>query len=92
MPHEPPHELRPEDWNTILWSIMAITCMCLVGIYVLSKFRGVKGEADKTASESLTKFREMHSRGELSDEEYRTIKAKLTEELRRGLKDSEEPG
>lgn len=49
---------------------------------------------DSTAHDSedpgelLTKFRELHSRGTLSDAEYRTIKTKLASQIAGGLKDS----
>ena len=36
----------------------------------------------------LTKFRDLHSRGTLSDGEYRTIKAKLATQIQAGLDDS----
>lgn len=44
------------------------------------------------ASDLLTDFREMHSKGVLDDAEYRTIKAKLTEQIQQELKDSDETG
>ena len=40
----------------------------------------------------LTKFRDLHSKGELSDEEFRTIKTKLADQLRAELKDTDETG
>jgi len=41
-------------------------------------------------SELLTNFREMHSKGELTDEEFRTIKAKLSIKLKEELRDSDD--
>jgi 5-bromo-4-chloroindolyl phosphate hydrolysis protein len=43
------------------------------------------GEDGPTPLELLTKFREVHARGGLSDEEYRTIKGKLAAEVNAGL-------
>lgn len=43
-------------------------------------------------SELLTKFRELHSRGTLSDEEYRTIKTKLASEMQSRLPDTPSAG
>src|SRR5690606_13404367 len=60
--------------------------------------RLLKSLHDKSAhdtddpSELLTKFRELHSRGTLSDEEYRTIKTKLASELQSRLPDAPSTG
>ena len=42
-------------------------------------------------SEWMTKFEELHGQGELTDEEYRTIKAMLAERLQQELNGTEEP-
>ncbi len=42
---------------------------------------GRTGDSREEASEMLTKFRELHTRGGLSDAEYRTIKTKLAPDL-----------
>lgn len=89
MPAEP---LRPEDYATMAWALGAIAAMTAIGALVLSRFRDAAEKGRIEASDTLSKFREMHSQGQLSDEEFRTIKAKLAAELRRELKDSEEPG
>ena len=41
------------------------------------------------ASELLTKFRELHVRGSLSDDEYRTIKTKLATQFEAELNDND---
>ncbi len=48
------------------------------------------GEVDDTreANDSLAKFRELHARGGLSDEEYRTIKTQLASRLEQELGNS----
>ena len=60
------------------------------GVYVIGRVRAGINRKEPPASEWLTKFKDLHSRGELSDEEYRTIKAMLAERLQHQLKDSEE--
>lgn len=40
----------------------------------------------------LTKFRDLHSRGTLGDDEYRTIKAKLATEIHANLDDTPRDG
>jgi hypothetical protein len=67
--------------------IFALSALAVLG---LRRWRGGSFEAQPTASELLTKFREMHGRGSLSDDEYRTIKTKLARSIDAELKDNEE--
>ena len=53
-----------------------------VGFYLVGKFRGAYRQTDVVDTNLLSNFRELHSRGELSDEEYRTIKAQLATKIR----------
>jgi uncharacterized membrane protein len=64
--------------------------LTVLAFYFLGKWRGGAEEEQPTASEMLTKFRELHARGTLSDEEFRTIKAKLATQLERELSNSDE--
>ena len=48
-----------------------------LGAALVRRFRGRAEEDRKPVSDLLTKFREMESRGHLSDAEYRTIKTVL---------------
>jgi hypothetical protein len=40
----------------------------------------------------MTTFRDLHDQGGLSDEEYRTIKSKLTEQMQAELRETKETG
>jgi uncharacterized membrane protein len=74
-----------------LVALLAVTAMLIAGgFYVIGKVRPRVDRTDPPASEWLSKFKELHAQGELSDEEYRTIKAMLAERLQHQLKDSEE--
>lgn len=69
--------------------LVAMTAALIaVGVYVILKVRGGGPEELPSASSLLTNFRELHSEGDLSDEEYRTIKAVLSEQLQEELKDN----
>jgi uncharacterized membrane protein len=61
------------------------------GVYVIGRVRAGINRKEPPASEWMTKFKDLHSRGELSDEEYRTIKAMLTDHLRQELKSTDKP-
>jgi len=74
----------------------ALALMLLVSYYIVQKFRDRDGDDRQTASELMTKFREMNREGDISDEEFRTIKTVLREplesEVRPEVKDSSDEG
>lgn len=49
--------------------------------WLVKRLRDVEADDTPTASDLLSNFRELHARGGLSDEEYRTIKTKLAAQL-----------
>lgn len=57
-----------------------------LGGYLIGKIRRSYSPSGPSASDLLTDFREMHSQGELSDEEFRTIKSKLSGQLAQEVK------
>jgi uncharacterized membrane protein len=80
-----------EAEELVLW-IAGLAVLLAVVIYVIDKLRATPVQHEPTASQLLSKFRESHSRGELSDEEFRTIKTTLEARLREELKDDGEKG
>lgn len=60
-----------------------------VAVAIVRKWRGSTNDAQPTPDELLTKFRELHLQGGLSDDEYRTIKTKLARRLDAELNNSE---
>lgn len=69
-------------FQAVLWSAV-LAILLVVGAYLISKVRAMRSSEPPVASEMLTSFRELHSRGQLSDEEFRSIKGMLTERLQR---------
>ena len=75
----------------IVW--IAILAIVLgVGARLAAKFRAEPIQQEPGAGQMLTKFREMHSRGVLSDAEFRTIKTTLAQQYQEELKDNGETG
>ena len=72
--------------------VTALAVLVAVGAYVLGKIRPKPIQKERQASQWLLKCRELHSRGELSDEEYRTIKTNLASQPQDGLRDNGEEG
>ncbi len=75
--------LEPLTQSAILFAVMLGTIA--IGIQVLRKYRDREAQDGEEASEMMTKFRELHAEGGLSDEEFRTIKTKLAEEMKTQL-------
>jgi uncharacterized membrane protein len=71
-------------WFAVILSLVALA---IVG---LRRWRGDAADDQAGASELLTKFRELHARGGLSDDEYRTIKTKLATQLNSKLNSNDE--
>jgi hypothetical protein len=62
-------------WFAVIFALLALA------VLALRRWRGGSADDRPDASELLTKFRELHLRGGLSDDEYRTIKTKLATQI-----------
>jgi len=76
----------------VLLLVAALVALLAVGVYVARRFRGDTGDDRFEANHMLTKFRELHAEGELSSEEFRTIRTTLARQLRDELRDDDETG
>ena len=67
-----------------------LIALVIAGAIVVQRFRG--GAADKAldANELFANFEEMHSRGDITDADYRKIKAVLGAKLHGELKDDKD--
>jgi hypothetical protein len=81
--------LQPE--GIVVW-LAVLAAMIAVAAYFILKFRAKTLQNEPPASELLSKFRDLHSQGELTDEEFRTIKTTLSAQLQRELNDSGKTG
>jgi uncharacterized membrane protein len=68
--------LRDPIAQAVLWTALC-ALLVTVAIYVLGKIRETPAQQEPEVHEMISKFRELHSRGELSDAEFRTIKTNL---------------
>ena len=78
-----------EAQAVILLAVLLV--LSVMAWYIVARFRD-RTSQDTTASDLLTKFREMHHRGDLDQAEYRTIKGVLTEKITDELNDGGETG
>jgi len=73
-------------------SIALLAVFIATALYVLGLIRDKAAQQEPTASELLSKFRESHSEGGLSDEEFRTIRTTLAARIQEEVKDNGETG
>jgi hypothetical protein len=82
------------QWDTwpvqlVVWgSILAL--MLAISFFVLRKLRGSAVGDDDTPLELLTNFREMKLQGDISDKEFRTIKALLNDKQAPTIKQTQD--
>jgi uncharacterized membrane protein len=75
----------------VIWVALGAVLIA-VAVYVVGKFRPESAQSEPDANDLIANFRELHSQGELSDAEFRTIKTTLAGRLQEELKDSDETG
>jgi uncharacterized membrane protein len=69
-----------EIWWLVLWAAI-LAVLVTVAVYVIGKIRPKSAQKELPANEWLAKCRDLHSKGVLSDEEFRTIKTQLVQQL-----------
>jgi uncharacterized membrane protein len=75
----------------VLWLAVGAVLIA-VAWYVLGKIRPNPAQQELVSNELMSKFRELHSRGVLSDTEFRTIKTTLAARLQEEIRDNGETG
>jgi uncharacterized membrane protein len=70
----------------------AIFALTAVGLAMVRRFRGRTNQDAHDANEIMTNFRRVYEQGGLSDEEFRTIKAKLATEMKGDSTDAKNAG
>jgi len=71
-------------------SLGVLAFLTAVAAYVIVKVRDRGKKEDLTGIELLSRFRDVHSQGGLSDAEFRTIKTRLADRLLDEVNDKEE--
>jgi preprotein translocase subunit SecG len=72
--------------------LAAIFALTAIVIAVARRYRGRAAEDNLDRHQMMSNFRDLYDRGGLSDEEFRTIKAKLASELKAELRDNSGSG
>ena len=75
----------------VIW-LAVFSALVAIAAYIIMRLRTEPVQQEPVASELLSKFRDLHGQGDLSEEEFRTIKTTLAEQLQEELKDNEGKG
>jgi hypothetical protein len=70
----------------------AIAAITGLGALIVARFRGGMKEDRHPTSELLTKFRDLHDGGKISDTEFRNIKTLLSDQHRDELNSNKQQG
>jgi hypothetical protein len=84
LPHRSPSLLDPQ----LLWATCALIATLLLGALIfawLDRWRKRAGRDVLTPTDQLTDFRSSYERGELSQEEYQRIRARLAPKIKRQI-------
>ena len=76
--------LTTPSGKAVIW-VTVFLIISVIGWFVVLRFRDISGDDNPTASELLTNFRELHQEGDISEQEYRTIKTALRPDIEREL-------
>jgi hypothetical protein len=76
--------LRSTPAQATIWGTVLIM-LCLIGVYVVKRFRDRGDSAGPSPSDLLSEFRQMREGGEITTEEFRHIKGVLGTRLQQNL-------
>jgi uncharacterized membrane protein len=62
-------------------AVLILCVLIALAFYLLSSFRDYTAQDTESTREALIKLQEMHRRGDISDEEFRTMKARTQQQL-----------
>jgi hypothetical protein len=74
----------------LILSLAALAVVVAVAGYLVGKIRPRQVQQEPIASYWLTKYRDLHDKGVLSDAEFQTIKSVLAKQFQQELKSREE--
>lgn len=75
----------------VVWGAVGAALLA-AGIYVVSKVREGFRDDSSLTSRLINDFRELHAQGELSDQEFRTIKTMLAARMQQEVKGKGDAG
>ncbi len=78
------------SYLSLLFWLAVLLLLVLAGIIIIGRIRAKAIQQEPLGLEIMAKFREAHSRGDLDDEEFRTIKSTVTRRFQTEVSDDGE--
>ncbi|QDU31479.1 hypothetical protein ETAA8_66370 [Anatilimnocola aggregata] len=85
-------QLTPETITNLIYGLAGLVGLVVIAVVVLGKLRGNAQQSEDTASQLLSNLQDLRQEGDISDAEYRTIKAVLGAKLQQRVKDDQNKG
>ncbi len=82
----------PDTFAQLALGVGILIALVIVGAIIVQRFRGGAADTALDANELFANFEEMHSRGDITDADYRKIKSVLGAKLHSALKDDKDKG
>lgn len=58
------------------FALLMLCVLLVIGVYLVSIFRDYAADDREEAPQGIANFEEMHAKGDISDEEFRTIQSR----------------
>ena len=84
------NQASADTLGQLIVGLGVLLVLLIIAGLVVQRFRGGKVGKGRTASDLLSNFEEMRSRGDIDDADYRKIKSVLGAELHSELKDGKQ--
>jgi uncharacterized membrane protein len=85
-------QLSAETLSQIMLAVGMLMGLVILGVLIVQRFRGGMTDRGFSSGELMANFQEMRGRGDISDTDYRKIKAVLGDKLQGELNDGKDKG
>ena len=85
-------QISAETFTALVVGVVGLLGLLTVAWVVLEKLRGNTQQNEDSAGELLSNLQDLRQEGDISDAEYRTIKAVLGAKLQQRVKDDQDKG
>ena len=80
-------QLSPELFTQMIYALAGLGALGTIGLILVAKLGGEAQQAEDATGQMLSNLQDLRREGDISDAEYRTIKAVLGAKLQQRVKD-----
>ena len=85
-------QITPETFTSLVYWSAVLFGLIAIAMIALGKLRGNAQQSENSAGQLLSNLQDLRQEGDISDAEYRTIKAVLGAKLQQRVKDDQDKG